>query len=481
MLFCALHASAQQGINYKAIINNSNGDVLANALVSVQFTILENGTTNVYQESHNPITDDNGIIIVNIGEGTPVSGDFNSIDWGSNPHFLMTEIDIGDGLTDMGTTEFKAVPYALYAEYGVGSIEINDLEDAKFDGSSLFVGQGAGFIDDGTANRNTALGTDALKRNTTGFDNTANGVEALQNNTEGFYNTANGNESLYYNTLGNSNTANGFRALYSNTEGSHNTANGLLSLYSNTTGHDNTANGYQALYVNTTGEGNTACGYQALSYNTTGSYNTAFGSFSLQSSLVGFRNTAVGNRALSNLNVGGNNTGIGDGAQVPNSYGSNQVRIGNNDITYAGIQVAWTITSDERWKEDIRSLPYGLDMLMNLKPVDYIRKNNEKETREMGIIAQDLEELLDEIGYEDQGFLIRDDDGLLHLRYNDLIALLIKAIQDQQALIEEQNIEIKNQKDVIESFTSELKENKENQEKINYRLNQFEELLKSAQ
>ena len=116
LLFLFLTASAQQGINYKAIITDANGDVVLNSEITVQFTILENGTTDVYKELHNPSTDGNGIIIVNIGEGTVISGEFNTIDWGSNPYFLKTEIDIGDGLTDMGTTEFKTVPYALYAK-----------------------------------------------------------------------------------------------------------------------------------------------------------------------------------------------------------------------------------------------------------------------------------------------------------------------------------------------------------------------------
>ena len=104
-LFIVLAATAQQGINYKAIIHDANGDPMANTLVTVQFTILENGTTNVFKESHTPTTDVNGIIIVNIGEGTVISGDFNSIDWGSNPHYLKTEIDAGEGLKDMGLTK----------------------------------------------------------------------------------------------------------------------------------------------------------------------------------------------------------------------------------------------------------------------------------------------------------------------------------------------------------------------------------------
>jgi microcystin-dependent protein len=132
MLLFAFTATAQQGINYKAIINDADGNVLANTQLKVQFTILENGTTNVLQEIHTPDTDLNGIIILNIGEGTLISGDFNAIDWGSNPHFLKTEINSGDGLTDMGTTEFKYVPYAHHAETATLAI-IDEVIDADAD------------------------------------------------------------------------------------------------------------------------------------------------------------------------------------------------------------------------------------------------------------------------------------------------------------------------------------------------------------
>lgn len=159
LLFFVFTAYAQQGINYKAIINDMNGHILAEDSVKVQFTILENGTASVYQEFHNTATDRNGIIIVNIGEGNAINGDFNSIDWGRNPHFLKTEIDIGNGLKDMGTTEFKAVPYALYAKDGPGATELNDLRDAKTTNTSVYIGDVAGVWDDGSTERmNTALG-----------------------------------------------------------------------------------------------------------------------------------------------------------------------------------------------------------------------------------------------------------------------------------------------------------------------------------
>ena len=81
----------------------------------------------------------------------------------------------------MGTTEFKAVPYALYAKDGAGAQELNDLDDAKFDGSSLFVGQGAGINDDGSDNENTVLGDSAFYNNTVGYENTAIGFPESKN------------------------------------------------------------------------------------------------------------------------------------------------------------------------------------------------------------------------------------------------------------------------------------------------------------
>ena len=69
--------------------------------------------------------------IVNIGLGTPISGDFTTIDWGSDDHFLNVQINTGGGLTDMGTTQFMAVPYALSAANAASKID--DLTDGKSD------------------------------------------------------------------------------------------------------------------------------------------------------------------------------------------------------------------------------------------------------------------------------------------------------------------------------------------------------------
>jgi hypothetical protein len=248
---------------------------------------------------------------------------------------------------------------------------------------------------------------------------------------------------------------------------------GWQALFSNETGIGNTALGVSSLDNNISGVANTAIGRLALSLNETGHHNTALGYVALNLS-IGEDNTAIGSWALANLLSGDNNIGIGRQAQVPNSSGSNQIRMGNDQIQIACIQVPWDCTSDKRWKDEIRELPYGLAFIEQLKPVDYIRKNNEDKTREIGFIAQDVEDLLAEVGYTDQGFLHKDDEGYMSLRYNDFIALLTKAIQEQQEIIEEQDNEIK-------SMKSELVENNIEQELINKRLTQLEERLNTSQ
>ena len=305
---------------------------------------------------------------------------------------------------------------------------VNTNSDMSING--VTVGKGGGNIIS-----NTASGSDALNSNTTGVQNTASGNQALNANTTGNNNTASGNYALYSNTLGYANTASGNEALSSNTTGSQNTASGNLALYSNTTGYNNTASGNAALASNTTGEENTASGRYALYSNTTGYENTASGNYALNSNTTGFQNTAFGFQALSANTTESNNIGIGYDAQVSNSTGSNQVRIGNSSITYAGIQVAWTTTSDKRWKSDIQNSSLGLNFISKLRPVSYYRNNDESKKIEYGFIAQELEAALDNEGAKNNSIISIDDQGMYGVRYNDLISPMVKAIQEQQEMI----------------------------------------------
>ncbi|WCO00846.1 hypothetical protein [Psychroserpens ponticola] len=110
-----LHAQTNK-INYKALIKDATGNVLTNTSIDIEFSIL--ATANqiaVYKETHTSTTDNNGLVILNIGQGITTDV-FTDIEWEQYDHYLNVVINTGSGYTDMGTTEFMAVPYALHTE-----------------------------------------------------------------------------------------------------------------------------------------------------------------------------------------------------------------------------------------------------------------------------------------------------------------------------------------------------------------------------
>jgi galactitol-specific phosphotransferase system IIB component len=141
---------------------------------------------------------------------------------------------------------------------------------------------------------------------------------------------------------------------------------------------------------------------------------------------------------------------------VPSGTSSNQIRLGNTAITYAGIQVAWTVTSDRRYKDNITPLGLGLGFISKLNPVSYVRKNDENKKTEYGLIAQEVEEVLKELGIENHGMLTVTDEGMYELRYNDLIAPMIKAIQELKEKSDVKDNEIANLKEENRQLRSEI-------------------------
>ena len=158
-----------------------------------------------------------------------------------------------------------------------GATGIDGLTDGYNVGNSVGLGTDALANDDGTANNNTAVGTNALKSNTTGKWNTASGYNALTANVGAEGNTALGYQAALSNVSGEKNVAVGYHALLDNTNGNRNTAAGHLALQNNTTGNSNAAFGDTALYSHTTGQHNIGIGKEAGSAITTGSNNTVIG------------------------------------------------------------------------------------------------------------------------------------------------------------------------------------------------------------
>ena len=152
------------------------------------------------------------------------------------------------------------------------------------------------------------------------------------------------------------------------------------------------------------------------------------GRFALLLNTTGDKNTAVGHGADVSTGDLTNATAIGYEASV---NASNKVRIGNTDVTVIEGQVPFTSSSDKRLKTDIQTVDSGLELINDLTPVSYKRINNEAGTIEMGLLAQDVAATLAKYGLSDSGMVHQaNEDAYMSLRYNDLLAPMIKAIQE---------------------------------------------------
>jgi hypothetical protein len=333
-------------------------------------------------------------------------------------------------VNDQDTGFFKDTPNEIAVSIGntkVGEFtadgitfdKVTSSEDSTVNG--LTVGRGAG--DHGN---NTCLGNGTLGDNTTGVNNTAMGKAALSSNTSGGSNSAYGINSLKYNTTGTFNSAFGVQCLEQTTAGS-----------------ENSSFGYQTSQGNTTGSSNTAFGYQALLTSTAGSNNVAMGKFALKNA-TGSENVAIGRSALFTQTTGSGNFGAAfrnsSGAYAPvfnPTTHDNRVVMGHTGVTNAYVQVAWTVVSDARDKTEVESLDKGLDFVSQLNPVSYkFRKYRETEEtngkKRYGFLAQEVLE----VEGEDNVIVDTEDLDKLKMTNEELIPVLVKAIQELKAEVE---------------------------------------------
>jgi hypothetical protein len=318
---------------------------------------------------------------------------------------------------------------------------------------------------------NTAVGYIAGVFLTSGIQNTLIGSLAGDALTDADHNVAIGYSALSSDTLGSKSIAIGTQALVSqNFTGAsdvHNVAIGHQAGLAVTTGIRNTFVGGLAGDATDDGGNNTAVGYEALSADC-GSQNTAVGQIALGLA-TGGNNTAIGRAAGYQVTSGSNNLAIGMDALRTGSPGgaqttaSNKIGLGDENITSAHIQVDWTVASDARDKTDFTALDLGLDFVKDLQPVTYKwdkrSKYGDKEADgydlnaqtpdgthkedwlDIGFKAQEVEALEIAAGYnkDNNTNLVSshtDDGKQMGLQYSKFVPILVKAIQEQQALIE---------------------------------------------
>lgn len=310
-----------------------------------------------------------------------------------------------------------------------------------------------------TINKNVALGSGALNNITAVKYNVAIGENALNAIQTGGYNVALGYAALGLCENGEANIAIGDEAAVKLKQGSQNIAIGSYVLKKATTCNCNTAIGTSTMLNNETGQHNTAIGVQALLALKTGNNNTAIGNMALTTIQEGDYNTAIGYQALTALGANiscSNCTGLGANATVT---GSNQVQLGNTNVTvYA--QTAVQTRSDARDKVEIQDTVLGLDFIKKLTPrqfkmnsrelyfeqdkqSDYTAKNDGSKAGKrfhQGFVAQEVKQVIDEIGVDFAGYQdhkINGGEDVLSLGYTEFIAPIVKAIQQQQHIIEQ--------------------------------------------
>ena len=122
-------------------------------------------------------------------------------------------------------------------------------------------------------------------------------------------------------------------------------------------------------------------------------------------------------------------------------YGAN-IRAVSGIVSASGV----TLTSDKRFKNTITGIQYGLNTILQLRPISYlwnadrVHNNNSLKGIQLGFIAQEVEQVI-------PSAVLTDSDSLQSksIKYNEIIPVLTKAVQEQQAQIEilqKQNIEL---------------------------------------
>jgi len=355
--------------------------------------------------------------------------------------------------------------------------------------SNTIVGSHAGY-DMTSGNQNTAVGQATLFETTSGSENVAIGYQAgrhILNASENVIIGATAGDAL---NVGEKNVAVGHNALGADNNGSrcvavgwdalgsqdaagttinayYNTAVGANAGFSISDGYYNTLVGGLAGDGITGGLQNTALGYLALSA-AAASGNTAIGNEALSTS-TGSNNTAIGLNAAKAATSGNGGIFIGKDAGLTGGPGGNFTSsqnvavFGDENIGACHIQTDWTVASDQRDKTDFTALDIGLDFVKALSPVTYKWDKRSKygdktaddydlnsittdgthkeDWLDIGFKAQEVEALEKAAGYKiaDKTNLttsLSNDGKQYGIKYNKFVPILVKAIQEQNALIE---------------------------------------------
>ena len=131
-----LFAQVPSSFSYQAVLRDVEGKPISNQNLEVKVSIVQSGIDGevVYVENFSIQTSVMGLINLNIGQGEEEAGNFDSILWGKEKHFVKFDVKLGneETYTEFGTTELLSVPYALHAQTAESLSECFTEEDPLF-------------------------------------------------------------------------------------------------------------------------------------------------------------------------------------------------------------------------------------------------------------------------------------------------------------------------------------------------------------
>jgi len=215
--------------------------------------------------------------------------------------------------------------------------------------------------------------------------------------------------------------------------GTENTAIGYLAFSKNVSGIRNTCMGSLA-GLEMTGSNNVCVGYNTIGTNpASGSQNTVVGA-SANITGSGSNNTLIGFSA-GGVATGSNNTLLGNGATASATSVSNEITLGNGSVSVLRCQVtSITALSDARDKDDIQTLPAGMDLefIDTITPRRWnwnARDGSKVGVADIGFVAQELKEAMAQCGIEVPGLIYESNPDRLEVAAGLLLPIAVRAIQ----------------------------------------------------
>ncbi len=436
-LLLAMTAAAQapHRMTFQAVVRNATNDLVISSPVGVRISVLQgsaNGTA-VFVETHGQQTNPLGLVTLEVGGGTAVSGTFADINWAQGPYFLRIESDVtgGTNYTVTGTQQLLSVPYALYAATS-GNGGASSLDAAYNGGSVIAADAGPVTVNmSGTTTTGIAVNTTVANSSAVLATHSGAGVGLRAEST---------------------NAANTFAAIQGNTNSSVAENSAILGF--------NTGAGYAiAGQIPVTGTGSSAIlGSNMRTTGGNGVFGIGYTGLAGQAqNAAGFGVSGINNNTSSAnaLSIGvygqGFNGVYGQTTDAANGWaGYFTADIGVEGTGYA--VGGWVNASDARLKSDIRPITGAIGLLQGLEGKHYLLTTKhrtlegrveERQRPQYGLIAQAVEKVFPEMVTEKALFMNAGDETMYKtVDYIQLVPVLVEAVKELQQEVERLRAEL---------------------------------------